>query len=121
MYGLFNKVYDNVWIGDVNMTTTAVFTKQGYGIGMTVGQKTVFTHVNLVQTLTGTSGNSVNLAAVYTSGDSITFEDSSIVSVISGYAVNGGVFAVNIGGSSRNSAEAYMIISRCTVDANVLI
>lgn len=104
------------------MTTSATFTKQGYGIGMTAGLKTVFTYINLAQTLTGAQASSVNLAAVYTSGDSITFDNSNIVSVISGYAVNGGVFTVSIGGAaSSSSAEAHMIISDCNVDANMLI
>ena len=122
MYGLFNKVYGSVWVGDVNITTAATFTKQGYGVGMTAAPTSVFTHINLVQTLTGASESSVNLAAIYTSGDSITIEDSTIVSTISGYTVNGGVFLVSIGGSaSRGATEAHMKLSRCTIDANILI
>lgn len=122
MYGLFNKVYGSIWAGDVNMTVTVTFTKQGYGIGMTAAPTSVFTHINLAQTLTGATKSSVNLAAIYTTGENVAFEDSTIVSVISGDTVNGGVFVVNIGGAANSeSEEPHMKISRCVIDANILI
>ena len=38
VYGLFGNVEDDLWIGDLNMTTSSQFSKQGFGIGMTGGR-----------------------------------------------------------------------------------